>query len=85
MYSGNLGHSHDVTLLVEAANALRADPRFHFMIIGRGPAKDAIRARVEQYELANVTLLPYQPDEVLPMSLATADVAAVSIRAASRG
>ena len=49
------------------------------MIIGQGPRWDSLQEAVAGLETRNVTLLPFQPEEVLPYSLATGDVAVVSL------
>jgi glycosyltransferase involved in cell wall biosynthesis len=78
MYSGNMGATHGLTALVEAAHALRDDPRLRFVLIGDGTGRDAVVEAVKRYRLENVLLLPYQPWDVLPYSLATADIAVVA-------
>lgn len=80
LHSGNLGLSHDISLLIDAAIRLQHDRRLHFLIIGEGPSKADLMRRVQAARIANVTFLPYQPEDALPYSLAVADVAVVSIR-----
>lgn len=79
MYSGNMGIGHDIETMLEAAARLQTDPRIHFMFIGAGPKWQLVRDTIDRQQLANVTLLAWQPDEVVPYSLAAADVALVSI------
>jgi colanic acid biosynthesis glycosyl transferase WcaI len=85
LYSGNIGFSHDISLMVDAAQELREQPEFHFMIIGHGPGKAELEDRVCSAGLENVTILPFQPQEVLPYSLAMADVAVVSVARGAEG
>ena len=80
LYSGNIGFSHDVSPVIEAAIRLRDEPCLHFLIIGDGPGKPDLVRKAQMAELDNVTFLPLQPEEMLPYSLAVADVATVSIR-----
>jgi colanic acid biosynthesis glycosyl transferase WcaI len=77
LYSGNLGLSHDLGTMVEAARHLRDNSNICFMIIGAGPRWGEVEKAGD--ELPNLTVLPYQPEEVLPFSLATGDVAVVSL------
>jgi len=77
LYSGNLGLSHDLGTMVEAAKRLQDRGDIHFMIIGVGARWVEIEKAASK--LPNLTLLPYQPEEVLPFSLATADVAVISL------
>jgi colanic acid biosynthesis glycosyl transferase WcaI len=77
LYSGNLGLSHDLGTMVEAARQLQDNSHIRFMIIGAGPRWVEVEKAAD--ELSNLTALPYQPEEVLPFSLATGDVAVVSL------
>ncbi len=79
MYSGNMGLGHDLDSLLGAAERLGDTPTAHFMLIGAGPKWDELAARQLRHPLPNVTLLGWQPEADLPFSLATADVAIVSL------
>ncbi len=76
-YSGNIGLTHNVELLIEIAERLKANHRILFQIIGRGPREPAIRRRVEESGLSNVQMLPFQSDEMFPHSLSAADLGVV--------
>jgi glycosyltransferase involved in cell wall biosynthesis len=78
-YSGNIGYTHNVEVLVELAKELQDQDDILFQIIGRGERTAAIKALVERYSLKNVVLLPFQPDEILPFSLAAADLAVITL------
>jgi hypothetical protein len=75
MYSGNHALSHPLTTILEAARKLRDDDRLLFAFVGGGIGKRVVDAEVGP----NVVSLPYQPREILPESLAAADVHLVSI------
>jgi len=77
LYSGNLGNSHDLDTLVEAAKRLEGQPDIHFLIIGDGPRWPELNQAAKKMQ--NLTLLPLQPEEVLPFSLTTGDVAVISL------
>jgi colanic acid biosynthesis glycosyl transferase WcaI len=79
MYSGNLSPTHPVTTLLEAAVALRADPRLLFLFVGGGLGRAEIERYVAAHRLENVRLLPYQPLETLRESLSAADVHLVAM------
>lgn len=79
MYSGNMGLGHDIETILEAAKNLQNNTVIHFMFIGAGPKWQMIKETTEKENLENVTLLPWQPEETLPYSLATADMAVVSL------
>lgn len=76
-YSGNIGLTHNVELLIDIAQRLKASDRILFQIIGRGPREPAIRRRVEESGLSNVQMLPFQSDEMFPHSLSAADLGVV--------
>lgn len=79
MYSGNMGLGHDIETMLEAARRLQNRPNCHFLFIGAGPKWKMVQAAQETERLTNVTLLPWQPEEAIPFSLATADIALVSV------
>jgi colanic acid biosynthesis glycosyl transferase WcaI len=80
LYSGNMGRSHPVDLVVEAARVLRDRKGMHYALIGAGagllPAQEVKR----QAQLETVHFLPFQPRESLPRVLADADIAVVTLR-----
>lgn len=78
VYSGNLGHSHDLEVLVEIAAKIK-DDSIHFVIIGEGDKKQLLKTLIEKYQLNNCTLLPWQDVGMLPYSLSAADLAVVSL------
>lgn len=78
MYSGNLGRTHPVEVLIELANDLKSHP-IEFLIIGEGEKKEELKEMIQHYGLSNVQLLPYQPTELLPYSLTVADLAIVTL------
>lgn len=78
LYSGNLGRTHGLTSLVEAAKLLEHDPRFSFVIIGDGLGRNDVRRTMDRLRVTNVKLLGWQPADRLPLSLTTGDIAVVS-------
>ena len=76
-YSGNIGLTHNVEVLLELAERLRDEDRFLVQIIGRGPRLTHIRSEVERRNLPNVQFLPFQDDEIFPHSLSAASVGVV--------
>ena len=79
MYSGNMGVTHNVQLLVECAKRLREDDRIHFMLIGGGTKKMELEANVKLEGLANCTFMDWLPAEQLPYSLAAANLGVISL------
>jgi len=84
-YSGNLGRAHEFETLLSAAEALRDDPTFVFLMVGGGAKMVELENAVRVRKLQNFRFLPYQPRESLEDSLAAADVHLVSLRPALEG
>jgi len=78
LYSGNLGASSGVETLIEVAS-VTDDPGIIFVLVGDGLRKDALERRAREMELKNLLFLPWQETAVLPYSLASADLAVVSL------
>jgi glycosyltransferase involved in cell wall biosynthesis len=85
MHSGNLGLSQALETLVEAADLLRDVPDLEFVFVGEGVKKPALQAQARRLGLGNVRFLPYQPQEQLTESFATADVFIVSLKVGLSG
>ena len=63
-YSGNIGLTQNMDLLLEVAKELEAEqPNIHFVLIGEGAYKDKVKEMVEKNGSKNVSLLPFQPYE----------------------
>ncbi len=76
-YSGNIGLTHKVELMVEMAKQLKHHPEILFQIIGRGPRVPALQRVVKEEELNNCIFLPFQSDDMFPYSLSAADLGVV--------
>ena len=78
LYSGNLGRLHDIETITEAARILKDKP-IKFVFIGDGAKTKIVKQAIEDYQLQNILLLPYQPRELLPLSLTACDISLVSL------
>ncbi|MBI9070769.1 MAG: glycosyltransferase family 4 protein [Melioribacteraceae bacterium] len=85
IYSGNMGATHDLESLIEAAKILKNESGINFLIIGDGVKKEKIEKMVIEYELNNVILLPFQPAEVIPFSMACGDIGVVTLGTGAEG
>lgn len=83
LYSGNMGYTHNVEVLVELAKRLKDNSHIHFLLIGDGKKKSDLVQEVDDYGLKNCTFLDWQPADVLPYSLASADLAVITLNAES--
>ncbi len=74
-YSGNLGRAHDYDTLLAAAERLRDDARFIFLMIGGGKRFAELAAVVKQRRLdGSFRFVPYQKQPTLPYSLSLPDM-----------
>ncbi|MEA5557807.1 glycosyltransferase family 4 protein [Nodularia spumigena] len=78
LYSGNLGRLHDIETITEAAIILKDDP-IKFVFIGDGAKTKIVRQAIDTHNLKNILLLPYQPRELLSLSLTACDISLVSL------
>ena len=76
-YSGNIGLTHKVEVMVELAERMRSYPDILFQIIGRGSRVLSLKKTVEEKNLENCQFLPFQSDEMFPYSLSAADLGVV--------
>jgi colanic acid biosynthesis glycosyl transferase WcaI len=79
MHSGNVGHAQNLDALVRATSFLRDLDDLRVMIVGGGARKADLEDLAARLEADAVTFLPYQPREVLPLSLSTANVHVVGL------
>ena len=85
-YSGNIGLTHNVEVLIDIAENLKDHPGIVFQIIGRGPRKPLVERMVRERGLSNVEFLPFQSDDMFPFSLSAADLGVVILHeSVSRG
>lgn len=77
MYSGNIGVTHNVEVLIEIAGLLNNHEDVFFLIIGRGDRYRAIEHLINTSELSNCRLLPFQADNLLNYTLSASDLGVV--------
>lgn len=78
LYSGNMGRLHDVETIAAAAKILKDKP-IQFVFIGDGAKTKIIEQTIQIHQLKNILLLPFQPREILPLSLTACDISLVSL------
>lgn len=84
-YSGNMGRTHGVEDLYEAARKLMMHRDIHFLFIGSGAKKRWLEKKISDNEVVNASILPPRSKEDLPDSLNACDVAVVSFIAGMSG
>jgi len=85
LYSGNMGLSHDIDSMLEAAKLLRGRKDLLFLFIGGGEKwQDAVDFQKDN-DLTNLQVLPFQPEERLPYTMSLADIALVALDDGAEG
>jgi len=74
-YSGNIGYTQDMDLLLDAAQIIKSKlPDVRFVIIGEGAAKAEVARRIKDEGIDNVTVLPFQPYKDIASVFSLGDV-----------
>lgn len=80
-YSGNIGLTHKVEVMLALAEKMKDNEAVLFQIIGRGPRVPVLKSEVAKKGLSNCHFLPFQSDEMFPYSLGAADLGIVVLDA----
>ena len=73
-YTGTLGLKHNPELLVDIALALRDQSHIRIVVVSEGLGADFLKIKQEEYQLNNLIILDFQPFELMPAVMATADI-----------
>ena len=85
-YSGNLGYSQDIDIILDSAKLmLERKPDIQFLIIGNGVCKDKIENRIKNEELQNIRLLPLQPEKDAALVYSLGDIGLVTLKKEMHG
>jgi len=85
LYSGNMGISHDIDSMLKAAKLLREHVNIKFLFIGEGEKWQSAYDFVKMEQLSNVQVLPFQPEERLPYTMALGDISLVALDKGAEG
>ncbi|MEK8085020.1 WcaI family glycosyltransferase [Aquabacterium sp. A3] len=72
MYAGNMAAKQGLEVVVDVARLMQTHAHVHFLLVGDGPARQALQSRA--HGLVRVHFLPLQPADMLMTLLASADV-----------
>ncbi len=78
IYAGNIGFFQDWEPVLYAANEL-SDENIEFWIIGEGVQKEYLKTKVQNQNLTNVRIFPYQSRELIPIINNYADIHFIAI------
>lgn len=74
-YSGNLGHSQNLELIVDVAKTIKDTmPDVIFVFIGEGAAKEQFEKTIQDEKLDNIKVFPFQPYEDIVSVFSLGDV-----------
>jgi colanic acid biosynthesis glycosyl transferase WcaI len=84
-YTGNMGRTHDLRTLVDAATLLGKDERFHFLFVGWGAQRAWLEREIAARDLTNVSVDGACAPDELSAFLNAADVAVIAFRRGMAG
>lgn len=73
-YSGNIGLTQNMNLLLDVAKGLEDNEEIQFVLIGEGAYKEQVKEIITRNNIKNVTLLPFQPYEDISHVFSLGDV-----------
>lgn len=85
MYAGNMGSTHGVEVILDAADRLRDEAAIVFFMVGTGPEFNELVRRKERLGLDRVHFLGYHEPKQMPPLLAAADLLVVHLKRSPSG
>jgi len=85
LYSGNMGRTHGIETIVEAARRLRKYSDIFFLFIGWGAKESWLKSTVAREQLDNILVVPPRLRDDIPISLNACDLAIISFVSSMAG
>ncbi|MFA6540358.1 MAG: glycosyltransferase family 4 protein [Bacteroidota bacterium] len=79
MYSGNFGLAHEFIPILTAAEEMKSLDAIQFILIGEGKLRSVIEKVINEKNLHNVYLFPFQTRAMLKHSITAADISLISL------
>jgi glycosyltransferase involved in cell wall biosynthesis len=79
LYSGNMGISHDIDSMLEAAKDLQKCDDILFLFIGGGEKYQDVIDFQTRHQLSNMAVYPYQPESDLPHTMSLSSISIVAL------
>jgi colanic acid biosynthesis glycosyl transferase WcaI len=80
-FMGNFGLIMGIEQILETARVVMGtDPGVLFLFVGKGVQQPMMEARIREWELTNVRIIPYQPRAKVPQLLAASDALIVTYK-----
>lgn len=76
-YCGNIGLTQNLQMLTEVAKDLEGNEDIQFVLVGNGAYKDELERIINEREIKNIMLLPFQPYEEISHVFSLGDVSLV--------
>lgn len=80
-YSGNIGYSQNMDMLLNVAKEISAHDEIGFVIVGDGAEKERVEERIRRERIQNVTLIPFQPYKDISYVFSLGDVGLIISKA----
>jgi glycosyltransferase involved in cell wall biosynthesis len=74
VYTGTLGLKHNPELLAHIALSLREQSHVRIVVVSEGLGADFLQKKKDEYQLSNLIILGFQPFELIPEVMGTADI-----------
>ncbi len=79
LYSGNMGASHDIDSMLEAAKILKEHKDILFLFIGSGKKWQYAVDFTKKNSLSNIKVYPFQAEKNLPYTMALSTISLVAL------
>lgn len=80
-YSGNIGLTQNMELLINVAEKLKFDEDIGFILVGDGAYREKVESMIKLHELKNIVLIPFQPYEEISHVFSLGDVGLIISKA----
>lgn len=79
VFAGLFGYAQGLDQILDLAKSLTASEPGRFVLVGEGPERERLQARIQSESILRVRIVPSQPRERIPAILAAADAALISL------
>lgn len=76
-YCGNIGLTQNLQMLTEVAKEMEVNEDIQFVLVGNGAYKQELERIIQDKQIKNITLLPFQPYEEISHVFSLGDVSLV--------
>lgn len=76
-YNGNIGLTQNIDMLLDVAKELECYEDIQFILVGEGVYKEKVKQIVQEKQIKNIKLLPFQPYEEISHVFSLGDVSLV--------